>query len=101
MVEMTIQKPEEALSALRRSPPEFAREMNLAAAAKWYELRLLSQERKAALAGLSRAEFLAALGRFGVSPFQYGAEEIIDAEQFLFADSSHPQQHPKAVFHLR
>jgi hypothetical protein len=37
---------------------------------------MVSQERAAHIAGLSRAEFLGALGRFGVSPFQYGPEEI-------------------------
>jgi predicted HTH domain antitoxin len=45
---------------------------------KWYELKLLSQERAARVADLSRAEFLKALGRFGVSPFQYGADEIVE-----------------------
>ena len=39
---------------------------------------MLSQERAAKFAGLSRAEFLGGLGRFGVSPFQYTAEEIIE-----------------------
>ena len=32
----------------------------------------------AGVAGLSRAEFLDALGRFCVSPFQYGADEIVE-----------------------
>ena len=76
MVQMTIDIPEEALGALRKTPQEFAREMRLAAAVKWYELRILSQERAARVAGLSRAEFLQALGRFDVSPFQYGADEL-------------------------
>ncbi len=78
MVQMTIEMPEEALASIRKDPEEFARELRLAAAAKWYELKVLSQERAAKVAGLSRAEFLAALGRFGVSPFQYTAEEIIE-----------------------
>ena len=77
MVQMTLEMPEEALAALRKSPDDFARELRLAAAAKWYELKLLSQERAARVAGLSRAEFLGALGRFGVTPFQYGADEIL------------------------
>ena len=77
MVHMTIEMPEETLGALRKAPEDFAREMRLAAAVKWYELKLLSQERAAAVAGISRAEFLDALGRFGVSPFQYGADEIL------------------------
>ena len=78
MVQMTIDMPEEALGALRKTPQDFARELRLAAAVKWYELKALSQERAAGVAGLSRAEFLEALTRFGVSPFQYGADEILE-----------------------
>ena len=78
MVQMTIEIPEEALGALRKDPQNFARELRLAAAVKWYELKLLSQERAARVAGLSRAEFLDALGRFRVSPFQYEADEILE-----------------------
>ncbi len=78
MVRMTIEVPEQALAALRKSPDEFAKEVRLVAAVKWYELRQLSQERAADIAGLSRAEFIDALGRFGVSPFQYGPDEVIE-----------------------
>lgn len=78
MVQMTIDMPEDAFTALRKAPQEFARELRLAAAVKWYELKTLSQERAARVAGLSRAEFLQALGRFGVSPFQYGTDEILE-----------------------
>ncbi len=78
MVQLTIEVPEEALGALRKGPEEFARELRLAAAVKWHELKLLSQERAAQLAGVSRAEFLDALARFGVSPFQYGPDELLE-----------------------
>ncbi|HEV3080571.1 MAG TPA: UPF0175 family protein [Gemmataceae bacterium] len=78
MVQMTIDMPEEALAALRKDPQGFAKELRLAAAVKWYELKLLSQERAARVAALSRAEFLDALGRFGVTPFQYEADAIIE-----------------------
>lgn len=78
MVQMTIEMPEEALAALRKDPQEFARELRLAAAVKWYELKLMTQERAARVAGLSRAEFLTALGRLSVSPFQYDAEEMLE-----------------------
>jgi predicted HTH domain antitoxin len=77
MIQLTIDIPDETLGALRKDPQSFARELKLAAAAKWYELKLLSQERAARFAGLSRAEFLDALSRFEVSPFQYTADEIL------------------------
>ena len=38
----------------------------------------VSQGQGAALAGVSRAEFLDALSRAGITPFQYTAEEIIE-----------------------
>ncbi len=50
--------------------------LRLAAAVKWYEMGTVSQEKAAEIAGLTRKEFIFALGRFGVSPFQYSAEEI-------------------------
>ena len=81
MVQMTIDMPADVLAALRKDPESFARELRLAAAAKWYELRAVSQERAARIAGLSRAEFIDALGRFGVSPFQCTADEILEEAQ--------------------
>ena len=74
---VSIELPREVLSALRQDPINFVREMRLAAAIKWYEMRLISQAKAAEVAGLSRAEFLTALGRFAVSVFQYTAEEIV------------------------
>ena len=75
-VQVSFELPRAALSALREDPSTFVSEMRLAAAVKWYEMRQVSQAKAAAIAGLSRAEFLAALGRFAVSPFQYDAAEI-------------------------
>jgi predicted HTH domain antitoxin len=77
MVRMTIEMPEGALAALHKDPQGFAKELRLAAAVKWYELELVSQGRAAEIAGIPRSEFLDALGRFGVSPFQYGADELL------------------------
>lgn len=78
MVHMMIDMPEEALVALRKDPQDFAKELRLVAAVKWYELKLVSQERAAKIAALSRAEFVDALSRFGVTPFQCTAEELLE-----------------------
>ncbi len=77
MVRMTIEIPEGALAAMRKDPSGFATDLRLAAAVKWYELRLVSQARAAEIAGISRSEFLHALSRLGTTPFQYNADEII------------------------
>ena len=63
MQTVTMDLPEEVFSALRRSPDEFAREMRLAAAMLWYSRGLVSQEKGAQIAGVNRAEFLAALAQ--------------------------------------
>jgi predicted HTH domain antitoxin len=49
----------------------------LAAAVKWYETGMVSQGRAAEISGVSRPEFIEALWRFGVTPFQADAEELI------------------------
>lgn len=55
------------------------RELRLCTAAIWYERGLLSQGAAARIAGLSRASFIDALSRLGISPFQETAEEVLAA----------------------
>jgi len=43
-----------------------------AAAVKWYEREYVSQGRAAEIAGVLRAEFVEALGRYGITPFRAG-----------------------------
>jgi len=75
-IQISIELPESAFSILRKSPEEFVKEMRLAASVKWYEIGMISQSKAAELAGISRAEFLNALDRFHISPFQESLEEI-------------------------
>ncbi|UQA63113.1 UPF0175 family protein [Polyangium aurulentum] len=80
MVQVLVDVPEGALASLGEDAAGFAREMRLAAAMKWFELRRVSQERAAEIAGLSSAEFIDALRRLGVSPSQETADAPGDEE---------------------
>ena len=76
MKHMTLELPEEAFSALRRSPDEFMREMRFAAAAHWYSRSEISQEKAALIAGLDRTEFLNALAQRGIDVFRVDMEDL-------------------------
>ena len=78
MTQLTLEVPESAFATFHQAPKEFAQEMRIAAAVKWYELGRFSQGRAAELAGLTRAGFSDALTRYKVSPFQYTEEELIE-----------------------
>ncbi len=78
MVTVTFELPEDVLSSMRKDPERFTQELRLAAAVKWYEMGLVSQSRAAEISGLSRSEFISALGRFEVSVFQYSIDEIAE-----------------------
>ena len=82
MVHIAFDIQEGALSSVRQDPETFARELRIAAAVKWYEVRRVSQGRAAEIAGLSRSEFSDALGRYVISPFQQTSDELVqDAEE--------------------
>ena len=70
--------PEGALSALRLSPAEFAKEMRVAAALLWYSHGKISQSKAAEIAGTSRAEFIDELAHRRISVAQVTAEELQD-----------------------
>lgn len=70
--------PESAFSALRMSPAQFAGELRLAAAVKWYEAGMVWQSKAATLAGLSREAFLLGTGRLNVSAIQTTSQELAE-----------------------
>ena len=76
MTTVAFDLPDASFSALRKAPDEFVLEMRLAAAVKWYELALISQEKAAEIAGVTRAEFIDAASRMRVSPLQTSASEL-------------------------
>ena len=94
MATVTVEVPDGAFAALRRSPQEFAREMRIAAAILWYHQGLVSQGKAAEIAGLSRADFLDALFRAQVPACQVTAEELkeeLESWQRLSEGSSTPR----------
>jgi len=68
---------DDVLLGMQKDERAMAADLRLAAAVKWYECGMLTQEKAAAVAGVSRAEFMASLSRFGVSPFQETKDEVI------------------------
>ena len=74
-----VELPESAFSALRKTPAEFVEEMKYAAVVKWYEAGMISQEKAAEIAGLSRYDFITLLTRYNVSAIQY-TSEMVDEE---------------------
>ena len=55
---VTLEFPIDALTAMRLTSEEFSQSMRLAAAAKWYEMGIISQEKAAEIAGINREDSL-------------------------------------------
>ncbi|MBN2090262.1 UPF0175 family protein [candidate division KSB1 bacterium] len=68
--------PTKVLLPEKMDATSFAREMRNLAAVKLYELGRLCSGRAAELAGMSRVEFLFALGRYKVNPFEAELEDL-------------------------
>ena len=67
---VVIQVPETILLAEKTDEEAFAREIQILAAVKLFELGRLSSGRAAELAGMGRVEFLLSLPRYKVFPFE-------------------------------
>ena len=76
MTTMTLEMPDTAFAVLRKSPPEFAEAMKIAALVKWYEEGIVSQSKAAEIAGISRQQFLEQLYAHNVSPYQLTPGEL-------------------------
>ena len=73
---LTIPYPDDLLLSLKENPEQFEAEARLLLAVKLYELGRISTGMGARLSGMSRVEFMFALGRFGLSPIGVDAEEL-------------------------
>ncbi len=77
--QIVVEVPEKVLLAEKTDEASFARELPILAAVKLYELGRLSSGRAAELAGMSRVEFLLALGRYKVFAFEAELRELESA----------------------
>ncbi|NJM41276.1 MAG: UPF0175 family protein [Anaerolineae bacterium] len=75
--ELVISIPESILLAEKTNEIDFAREMQMLAAVKLFELGRLSSGRAAQLAGVPRVEFLLSLKKYQVFPL---ADELNNLE---------------------
>jgi predicted HTH domain antitoxin len=76
MSSISLEIPEEVLISLKETPESLSRKISILAAVKLFELGKLSSGRAAQLAGISRVEFLMALGRYQVSLFSLTSQEL-------------------------
>ena len=74
--QIVVDVPEKVLLAEKTDEASFARELQMLAAVKLYEFGRLSSGEAAELAGMPRVEFLLALGRYKVCPFESELHEL-------------------------
>jgi hypothetical protein len=76
MKELVLSNPDDLAESIRMTPEELATQIRLMAALKMFELGKLTSGKAAELAGLSRADFLDACGRYRVSAFNDPPEDL-------------------------
>jgi hypothetical protein len=109
MPTLEIEIPKQMLDRLDMEPGEFALAMKTMAALKMYELGRLSSREAAALAGVSRGEFLQLLRTYQIPPFErldaMGApirpvHELADAEVLWLATMQMPPWQSRRLHEL-
>jgi predicted HTH domain antitoxin len=76
MSDLAVPFPEDILKTVHRTADEFAADVRLASAVEWYRRGLVSQGRGAAIAGLSRADFIDALAAREVDVLQFDPADL-------------------------
>jgi predicted HTH domain antitoxin len=76
--QLSIDLPDETLDALGLSTEEATEEARRILALTWFEQGRISQGTGARLAGLSREQFLLALGEAQISPIQVTFDELAE-----------------------
>jgi predicted HTH domain antitoxin len=82
---ITVHVPDSLLEEFGESPEDLGREILRVAAIHLYSRGLVSQGSGAQIAGLSRSEFLEALGRAEVPACQVTAEELKEEVERAYA----------------
>lgn len=78
MATVTIDVPDDAFTALHRSPEELSREMRLASALFWYTQGRISPEKAAQFAGISQVDFLDAVAAAKLPALPGDVDESIE-----------------------
>ena len=76
MKTITLEIPDCTTLPFADSDEQLAREFRLAAAMFWYDRGIISQGKGAEIAGLTRVEFIDALGRANISAIQTTPGEL-------------------------
>ncbi|MBK8799380.1 MAG: UPF0175 family protein [Anaerolineales bacterium] len=71
-----VDVPQASLLALKVSGDDFARDLRMAAAMKYYEMGRLSSGAAARLAGVPRVVFLARLADYNIDTFRLTEEQL-------------------------
>ena len=76
MTTVDVALPDSLFAALKKAPHEVAIELRVAASIHWYQQGLISMERAAEVAAMSRAEFLGELARRHIDVFVVDEQDL-------------------------